>query len=216
MRNWLMSGAAALSLGAALPAGTNSAQAEPAKNVIMMIADGAGYNTLEATRMFTGAPLVADGPGWQGAAMSVSPLRRGIAVPTGLGPLDQQADQVYDSARIWNTTPIAGNSAVADFGAYPAGFAGYEYSRASYPDSANTASSLVNGVKSYNNAVNVNGALEPLTTLPQVAASRGRSAGVVSTVQFSDATPSATGGAHNVARANANAPTKCSAPACCR
>ena len=30
---------------------------EKAKNIIILIADGSGYNTLQATRLWTGAPL---------------------------------------------------------------------------------------------------------------------------------------------------------------
>ena len=61
------------------------------------------------------------------------------------------------------------------------------------------------GVKTYNNAVNVDGNGNPVPSLAELAASLGKAAGVVATVQFSDATPSAGGGAHNVSRTNAQA-----------
>ncbi len=58
--------------------------ASPIRNVIVMIADGAGYNTLQATRYYlqgladgdaragaAGRTLVADGPLWRAAARSI-------------------------------------------------------------------------------------------------------------------------------------------------
>lgn len=88
---------------------------------------------------------------------------------------------------------------------FPAGFQGYEFSRFAHPDSGNTASSLSTGVKTYNNAINVDGAGDPQIAIVDIigmAKSVGKSAGVVTVVEFSDATPAALGGAHNIARAN--------------
>jgi alkaline phosphatase len=174
------------------------AHAEPIKNVIVMISDGAGYNTQQAVRYFTGAPLLMDGPGWTGVAQSTYPLR----TSTTPGSTLQDPNTVYDPAKAYDTTPVPGNSAVPGFTTYPAGFKGYEFGRATYPDSANTMSSMMTGVKTYNNAVNVDGAGNPVYSLAQAMHDAGKSAGVVTTVQFSDATPAAGGGAHNIARAN--------------
>ena len=91
---------------------------------------------------------------------------------------------------------------------FPAGNAGYEFSRFAHPDSGNTASSIADGIKSYNNAINVDGAGDPQITIVDIisaATQAGKSSGVVSTVQFGDATPAALGGAHNIARANRQA-----------
>lgn len=99
------------------------------------------------------------------------------------------------------TTP----GALPNPSSFPAGFQGYEFSRFAHPDSGNTATSLSTGVKSYNNAINVDGAGDPQTAIVDIigmAKSVGKSAGVVTVVEFSDATPAALGGAHNVARAN--------------
>ena len=51
----------------------------------------------------------------------------------------------------------------------------------------------------------VDGNGNPVLSLAELAASQSKAAGVVATVQFSDATPSAGGGAHNVSRTNAQA-----------
>ncbi|WP_203236229.1 alkaline phosphatase, partial [Methylobacterium crusticola] len=188
--------------------------ASPIKNVIVMIADGAGANTLEATRLYLnglaandprrgsgGAQgLVADGPGFLATAQSVYPLSTRTTPVAGLAGLVQDPNTVYDPARNYDADPVAGTNSAG----YQRAFDGYEWNRATAPDSANTASTLTNGEKSYNNAVNVDGSGLTETTLAEVAKSLGKATGVVSTVQFSDATPAATGGAHNVARANAN------------
>ena len=84
----------------------------------------------------------------------------------------------------------------------PDRFAGYAWTKTTAPDSANTMSAMVNGHKSYNNAINVDGSGAKLTTLADRAHGEGKSVGVVTTVQISDATPAAGAGAHNVSRTN--------------
>lgn len=202
------------------------AQAIPGvKNVIVIINDGGGPTVYDATRLYLGKPLVTDGAGFKRTFVSTYPLRED-AVPNSVysteptvingviqnnnQPLttNQQAAVVYDSAKFWDTTPVAGNSLATGYAAYPAGFKGYEWSRFAHPDSGNTASSLANGQKSYNNAINVDGAGVPLVTITDIidaAKAVGKTTGVVSTVQFGDATPAALGGAHNIARANRTA-----------
>ncbi|WP_407519751.1 alkaline phosphatase [Methylobacterium oryzisoli] len=198
-----------------MAAGVSAAgTASPIKNVIVMIADGAGANTLEATRLYLNGlaandprrgsgganGLVTDGPGFQATAQSVYPLSTRNAPIAGLAGLAQDPNAVYDPAKNYDFDPVAGTNSAG----YLRAFDGYEWNRATAPDSANTASTLTNGEKSYNNAVNVDGSGLTETTLAEVAKSLGKATGVVSTVQLSDATPAATGGAHNVARANAN------------
>ncbi len=212
----------------ALPAVANAAApaAIPGvKNIIIIVNDGAGFTVYDATRMYVGQPLVTDGPGFHKTAVSTYPLRED-AVPNSVysseptivngviqnnnQPLTnhQQPSVVYDSAKFWDTTPVAGNSLATGYNAYAAGFRGYEWSRYAHPDSGNTASALASGGKSYNNAINVDGhgdAQLTITDIIDAARSVGKTTGVVSTVQFGDATPAALGGAHNVARANRQA-----------
>lgn len=192
MKKLLLVAASTFSL--AVPSGASAATY--IKNVIIMVADGAGYNMLQSSRLF-GGPLAVDAPSFLRTSVSTYPLRSGSTPIPGPAGLAQDPNTIYNSARNWDTTPVAGTT-----GGYPRGFAGYEWNRATAPDSANTIAALMTGEKTYNNAVNVDGNGAPLLTLAELAASRGRSAGVVSTVQFSDATPAAGGGAHNVSRGN--------------
>jgi alkaline phosphatase len=76
-----------------------------------------------------------------------------------------------------------------------------EYIKASYPDSANTATTLYTGVKSYNNAIAVDIYERPLTTILTTAAQLGKSTGLVTSVPIDHATPGA-------ASANVNRRTK--------
>lgn len=66
-----------------------------------------------------------------------------------------------------------------------------EYIKHSYPDSANTASTLYTGVKSYNNAISVDIFEQPLETILETAAELGKSTGVVTSVPIDHATPAA-------------------------
>lgn len=66
-----------------------------------------------------------------------------------------------------------------------------EYIKYSYPDSANTATTLYTGVKSYNNAIGVDIYEQPLETILATAALNGKSTGLVSSVPIDHATPGA-------------------------
>lgn len=173
---------------------------ERPKNIIVMIADGAGYNMLAATRLWRGGPLAVDRPGFLQMAQSTYPLRTGNEPVDGPEGLRQDAEATYTSARAWNTRAVAGNSRVPRFTDFPAGFEGYEWARATYPDSANTATAMATGVKTYNNAINVDGRGQPVLSLAEVAKASGKATGVVTTVQLGDATPAAFGGAHSISR----------------
>jgi alkaline phosphatase len=214
----LASASLALSPVAALaqtpaPAPVSTAPAIPGvKNIIVIINDGAGYTVYDAARLYLGHNLVTDGPAFRQIGVSTYPLRPDSSANNrpqlnGTGK-NQDPSTVYSSARFWDTTPVAGPSTAAGYQSYPAGFRGYEFSRFAHPDSGNTASSLASGVRTYNNAINVDGEGASQTAITDIifAANQvGKSAGVVTTVQFSDATPAALGGAHNVARANRTA-----------
>lgn len=66
-----------------------------------------------------------------------------------------------------------------------------EYIKWSYPDSANTATTLYTGVKSYNNAIGVDIFEQPLETILTSANLTGKSTGLVSSVPIDHATPGA-------------------------
>lgn len=75
-----------------------------------------------------------------------------------------------------------------------------EYIKYSYPDSANTATTLYTGVKSYNNAIGVDIFEQPLETILSTAADVNKSTGLVTSVPIDHATPGAA--AANVNRRN--------------
>lgn len=66
-----------------------------------------------------------------------------------------------------------------------------EYIKYSVPDSANTATTLYTGVKSYNNAMAVDLYEKDLKTILQTAKDLGKSAGLVTSVPITHATPGA-------------------------
>lgn len=66
-----------------------------------------------------------------------------------------------------------------------------QYIKLSYPDSANTASTLYTGVKSYNNAMAVDIFEQSTETILQVANRLGKSTGLVTSVPITHATPGA-------------------------
>jgi len=78
---------AALGLGAAR-APTQPPAAQPdeprPKNIILLVADGAGYNMLQATRLWTGEPLAMDGSQWAKLGLATYALRSGKAFREGL------------------------------------------------------------------------------------------------------------------------------------
>jgi alkaline phosphatase len=66
-----------------------------------------------------------------------------------------------------------------------------EYIKASVPDSANTATTLYTGVKSYNNAMGVDIYEQRLTTILEKSALQGKATGLVTSVPITHATPGA-------------------------
>jgi alkaline phosphatase len=68
-----------------------------------------------------------------------------------------------------------------------------------YTDSSSSATSMTTGIKTYNNAVNVDFAGHPVPTIAHLAQDRGYAVGTVSSVPISHATP-ASAYAHNVHR----------------
>jgi alkaline phosphatase len=180
-----------------------AAEANPQpKNVILMIADGTGANTIAATGMYTGklGKQVFDGPAWTKSYVSTYPLRTGEAPIAGPAGLAQDPETVYDPSRNWDTAPVTTTT-----GGNADRFAGYGWNKRTAPDSANTIVSIVTGRRTYNNAVNVDGNGINLTTFAELARRAGKAVGVVTTVQFADATPAVSGGAHNVSRDNRTA-----------
>ncbi len=155
----------------------------PAKNVILMIGDGAGYPCWIATAMFQGkfdaqtsrTQLVVDEPGWLHLAASTYPLSLSTK-PRRSG--EQDPEVVYDPEKAWDRV------------------VGYSWLVKTATDSAGAGTAISTGRKTYNNAINWSDWDQPLEpTLVEIAKSLGKSTGVVTSVQWSHATPATLGGA---------------------
>ncbi len=172
------------------------------KNVILMVADGSGANSIAATGMYTGklGKEIFDGPEWTKSWVSTYPLRTGNTAIPGPDGLKQDPDTIYDPVKNWDTTPLPPLD-----GRFADRFSGYRWTKRTSPDSANTMSAAMTGTKTYNAAINVNGNGEKLLAFAERAVRTGKAVGIVTTAPFSDATPATTGGAHNVTRANKHA-----------
>lgn len=169
--------------------GAEPAQA-PVKNVILIVADGAGFNTWDAASMFQGrwdaaagrSTQVYDGPGWVRWACSTYPLTTAKA-PRGSGKQDENL--VYDPKKAWDKEKP------------------YAWLKRTYTDSAAAATALSTGMKTYNNAINWGDCDEPIRpTLSEAAKAAGKSVGLVTTVEWSHATPAGLSHAHNADRDN--------------
>lgn len=167
---------------------------EAAKNIILMIADGAGYNTWIAAGMYQGklGRQVFDGNEWQKLSCTTYPLNLSHK-PTG--DLRQAPSLVYDPAKAWDATPT---------NIFTSRFAGYAFLKSTATDSAAAATALATGRKTYNNAINWSSDNRPLrgATIAEIAKTQGKSVGVVTSVPWSHATPAGLGGAHNSSRDN--------------
>jgi alkaline phosphatase len=90
--------------------------------------------------------------------------------------------------------PVSGGATPWDaayYGGTPNPGFNKEYIKYSYPDSANTATALYTGVKSYNNAIGVDIYEQPLDSTLKIAAEAGKSTGLVTSVPIDHATPGA-------------------------
>lgn len=158
------------------------------KNVILMVGDGAGFNCWDAASMYQGrwdrdagrSRQVYDGPGWIRLGCTTFPLNL-AKNPAGTG--QQNPGLVYDPDKAWD--PVAG----------------YKWLTDNYTDSAAAGTALASGVKTFNNAINWSDLDRPISsTIAQVARLQGKSVGVVTSVQWSHATPAALGGARSRSR----------------
>ncbi len=149
-----------------------------------------GTSALDDTNPLTGASPVRPGFAFNPAFNPGTPGRNLTATanqPCRTGGSTSGGNLVgYDPARggpnPW--TPIS--PAVAATQGYDS-----EYIKCSLPDSANTATTLYTGVKSYNNATGVDIFEKPLETILQTAHSLGKATGVVTSVPITHATPGA-------------------------
>ena len=143
----------------------NAARGPNVRNVIIMIADGGGYNHVNAASIYrygaTGTQVYEK-------------------FPVRLGMSTYQAAQGYDPEMAWKY---------------------FNYVNLEYTDSSAAATAMACGVKTYDGAIGVNVDGLKVANILERAEAKGKSTGVVTTVQFSHATP-ACFVAHNVSRDN--------------
>ncbi|PTD97867.1 alkaline phosphatase [Pseudothauera lacus] len=176
-----------------LPPSAVAANDSIAKNVILFISDGASWGTWDMASYYQYGEL-----GMQSydqfdvkLGMTTMPMN------TSSRPTYNDTQMIsYDPARAWDTTPVAGS-----YGGWQSYFAGYDYIKRDYTDSAAAGTALATGEKTFNNAIDYNNFGEALPYITQTAKAAGMSTGVVSSVPFSHATP-ATFGAQNINRNN--------------
>lgn len=183
----IVAGVAAL--GAAGSLGVASAQAEAApaapqgpKNVIVLIGDGLGYNQIAAATLFENGVSYKQVAGAPGAVVEV----------TGEASLAYESFPVQvDMATFADGGSYDPEQAWTDFG----------YVKINPTDSAAAGTAMATGIKTYNAGVGVDPDGNPVENLSERAIALGKAAGVVSSVQFSHATPAAYA-VHNVHRNN--------------
>jgi alkaline phosphatase len=153
---------------AAEPTDLNVKNSSKLKNVIIMISDGCGYNTITATDYYqygkTGKQVYEHFP--VAIGMSTYP-----APPDGHG---------YNTTLAW---------------------ANFSYVKSNFTDSGAAATAMSTGIKTYNGAIGVDVNKKPAKHLLENAEELGKSTGVVTTVEWSHATPAGFV-AHNVSRNN--------------
>lgn len=172
------------------------AQDGAAKNVILMITDGAGIESFRAASYYRHGALGHEA--YDGFD---------IEVFSATHPLNTSNEPTMsdEGAVTFDPTDLFSDAASEDGGYegklmnYPGYFAGYDYARRDFTDSAAAATALASGHKSFNNAINWSNNDERLKHVGEYVVESGRALGVVSSVQLSHATPAGFL-AHNVSR----------------
>lgn len=176
---------------------TGAASAAQAKNVIILVADGGGFNAFAAGSLYEHGRLgaqVHDGPAWLKLASHTASIDTFKARENSQSDLLAANDTNFGT---WDIRPD-GNTAGPPF-------KGYKNLLNVPTDSAASATTMATGIKTRNGRVNYvpDGDDEVPAfgkNISEIARSLGKSAGVVTTVQWNDATPACFGAAHNIAR----------------
>lgn len=132
------------------------------KNIIVMISDGCGYNQIDATSLYQ--------YGKTGLQVYESfPIKLSVSTYS-IRNLDANASykEKYDPEKTWKL---------------------FDHVKSSPTDSAAAATAMATGFKSYNSAIGVDVNKKPLKNVSQRAKELGKATGVITSVQFSHATP---------------------------
>jgi alkaline phosphatase len=149
-----------------------ASHAPQAKNIIVMISDGCGYNQILATDYYqygrTGKQIYQK-----------FPVRVGMSTYS-FGALSAPSIFGYDPAQAWGS---------------------FDYVKTRPTDSASAATAMATGFKNCDSTLNVDIYGSPLYTINQCAETLGKSTGVITSVEWSHATPAGYV-AHNISRNN--------------
>ena len=146
------------------------AASERPKNVIVLIGDGMGYNHIASASLYEHGVAYKQVTGTPGAVREV----RGTAAyafedfPVQLDVSTFWSEGSYDPARAWTD---------------------FDYVRKNPTDSAAAATAMATGHKTYKGGIGVDAEGREVQNVSERALSLGKAAGVVSSVQFSHATP---------------------------
>ena len=169
----------------ASPGGQDSSACKGARNIILMISDGAGFNAFEAGNSYREGKRRASELEDFEVRMAATTYMAGGYRLIGREVVPYALEQGYDPHRMWQ-----------DFN-YVKG--GNDYSV--FTDSAASATAMYTGQKTYKHAVSVGLDQQPLRTIAEYADEAGKATGAVTSVQFSHAT-TACMFAHNTRRSN--------------
>ncbi len=146
------------------------------KNIIIMISDGCGYNQIDATSMYqygkTGTQIYENFP----VKVAMTTYSAGNFNDDGTWKYRGS----YDPKLAWSW---------------------FDYVKSGATDSAAAATAMSTGVKTYDSGIGVNPDKKPLKHLSTRVKESGKAIGVITSVQFSHATP-ASFISHNVSRSN--------------
>ncbi|MEI7725451.1 MAG: alkaline phosphatase [Bacteroidota bacterium] len=148
------------------------------KNIIIMIGDGVGYNHILSANYYLGMAAQVQEKFPVRLAMAHYPAKAGEYVAGKPG--SNYYATGYNPARAWKDTA---------------------YLKRDYTESAAAATAMATGYKTYNNSIGMSVDHDTLENLVQWAKALGKSAGVVTTVEFCHATPAGFV-AHNLVRTN--------------
>lgn len=171
--------------------GASAAHGQEARNVILMISDGAGMPTWQAASHYRHGGMgreVYDG------------FDVHVFMTTYSAGRDDTGPQGYDPAAAWDDTP-ADDVFERRTRAYPQAFEGYRYLRTRPTDSAAAGTALATGVKVRNGALNIAPDHARLLHIGETLAASGGVFGSIADVYWSHATPAAFL-VHNASRQN--------------
>ncbi|NTW48185.1 MAG: T9SS type A sorting domain-containing protein [Chlorobiales bacterium] len=143
------------------------------KNIIYMISDGMGYNHVLSTDYYQGKSQIYE-------AFPVKYAMSTYSAAMGDPTKGYEYGAGYNPGIVWKD---------------------FEYLKKKPTDSAPAATAMSTGIKTYNGAIGVDMTKQPLTHITEIAQLKGKATGVITSVQFSHATPAGFV-AHNASRNN--------------